>query len=217
MAPRELIRADEHVFIAGRTGSGKTWLARKYLAGYRNVVALDTKGTLAWPEAGPELATVTRLSELGGVKGGRVIYRPVFEELNLESYDRFFSWAYLRGDTIVWVDELMSVAPGPLKMPESYRACLTRGRERRVAVWSLTQRPSGVPLVALSEATHVFAFDLTLEDDRKRLVSATGQKEFFERPGRYAFWYYDMTGQGAPARGRVVSGRPALTARAAQA
>ena len=39
----KIIPANEHVFIAGRTGSGKTFMARKYLANYTNVVAIDTK------------------------------------------------------------------------------------------------------------------------------------------------------------------------------
>lgn len=199
----ELIASDEHVFVAGRTGSGKTYLARNYLAAYQNVVVLDTKGTLLWPEAGRETKIVTTMADLRRITSGRVIYRPRFEELNIGAYDDFFRWCYLRKNTIVWVDEVMSIAPGPLSMPEYYRACLTRGRERRVAVWSLTQRPTGIPLVAISEATHVFVFDLNLEADRKRIVAATGEQAFAERPGRYHFLYYNQTREKAPARGKI--------------
>ena len=38
------IKSSEHVFIAGRTGSGKTFLAETYLASFPNVIVLDTKG-----------------------------------------------------------------------------------------------------------------------------------------------------------------------------
>ncbi|EIT6323210.1 type IV secretion system DNA-binding domain-containing protein, partial [Salmonella enterica] len=34
----------EHVFIAGQTGTGKSVLAESYLAGFKRVLKMDTKG-----------------------------------------------------------------------------------------------------------------------------------------------------------------------------
>ena len=45
-----MIKDSEHVFIAGRTGSGKTFLEKAYLAGFKNVIILDTKGTFYWEQ-----------------------------------------------------------------------------------------------------------------------------------------------------------------------
>jgi hypothetical protein len=201
-----VIKPSEHVFIAGRTGSGKTYLARKYLARYPYVVALDTKGTLVWPEVPEEeLTLVTRLADLGGAKTPRIIYRPVWEEMELEFYNEFFRWCYIRGNTIVWVDEAMSVCPNPMKIPDYYKAILTRGRELKVAVWSLTQRPSGIPQVIMSESTHFFIFDLNMPQDREKLAEVTGAAELLEKPstryGKYSFWYYHVERDRAvPAR-----------------
>src|SRR5690606_17109539 len=169
------IPPNEHVFIGGQTGSGKTFLARKYLAGYRYVVALDTNGNLDLPEIPRDQITiVTRLLNLPNARTPKIIYRPVREELN-EAYDNeFFRGVYRRQNTIVWVDEAMSVSPNPLRIPEYYKACLTRGRELGIGVWSLSQRPAKIALEILSESTHFFIFRLNLQEDRKRLREITG-------------------------------------------
>lgn len=197
MPKQKIIRPNEHVFIAGRTGSGKTWAARKYLAGYENVVALDTKGTLTWPEAGEDLTLVTRLNDIPEVETGKIIYRPDWQELEDEYYNRFFRWIYQRRNTIVWIDEVMSICPNPFKIPDYYKACLTRGRELGIGVWSLTQRPSGIPQVIMSEATHYLIFNLTMPQDRVKIVEMTGATEIMEMPGKYVFWYYHVEAEKA--------------------
>jgi len=187
------IKQSEHVFIAGRTGSGKTYLARNYLARYPHVYCLDTKGTLDWPEvAEEEVAVCTHLSEVIGAKAPKVIYQPVFEELNEEVFNEFFRFCYFKGDNIVYVDEVMSICPNAFKMPDYFRAILTRGRELNVACWTLTQRPASIPLITMSEATHFFVFALNLLKDRQRLVEVTTCEELSSQPGKYQFWYYNI-------------------------
>lgn len=187
------IKPSEHVFVCGRTGSGKTVLARVYLAGMDHVVCLDTKGTLKWPEVPKnDLALVTRMEDLPKVTEPKIIYRPRFEELIPEYYEQFFKWVYLRGNNICWVDEAFSVSPNPYKLPTYYRAIMTRGRELNVGCWSLTQRPSGIAQVIVSENIHYFTFDMNLIQDRKKLVDITGQEEMIQRPGKYNFWYYHV-------------------------
>ncbi len=197
-----LIKANEHVFVAGRTGSGKTFLAKKFLAQYPNVVVLDTKGMLDWNELLPEEKTiVTSLAKIGEAKTDKIIYKPRWQEMDFEVYNRFFKWVYQRKNTIVWVDEVMAVCPNPFKIPDFYKAILTRGRELNIAVWSLTQRPSGIPQIVISEATHLFIFDLNMEQDRNKLTEITGYDEFETRPGKFHFWYADIREEKPPGRG----------------
>ena len=184
---------DQHVFIAGRTGSGKTYLAQKYLAGYEHVFVLDTKGTIDWPEVPrDEITIVKHLKSVLKVKTSKCIYQPVAEELELDFYDQFFKFIYNRGNTIVWIDEVMSVTPHAQKIPFWYKAILTRGRELGVSAWSLTQRPAGINLLPISEASHLIAFDLNLPQDRKRISEVSGAPEFLDKPGQYKFWYYNV-------------------------
>lgn len=192
------IKTSEHVFIAGRTGSGKTFLARKYLSGYKNVVCLDTKGTTNWPEVEKkELTVVKNLVDLSMVETPKIIYRPVWEELNDDYYNEFFRWVYRRRNTIVWIDEVMSICPNPHKIPSYYKAVLTRGRELNTAAWSLTQRPSGIPAITVSESTHIMVFDLNMPQDREKMADISGCEEFEEKPGKYNFWYFNTTGEKA--------------------
>lgn len=192
------IKPGEHVFIGGRTGSGKTYLARKYLAGFNHVVCLDTKGTLEWPEIPEkELAITDNLFELQNIRKEKIIYKPRFEEMNFEFYNEFFRWCYLRGNTTVWIDEVMAVCPTPYKMPEYYQAILTRGRELNVSAWSLSQRPSGIPVLTMSESTHFFVFDLNMPQDREKMYSITGAANMLKKPGTYQFWYYNIYSEDA--------------------
>jgi hypothetical protein len=212
------IPANHHVGVFGRNGGGKTWGTRKYLAGYGHVVCLDTKGTTAWPEIpgtrwdpdqqtnpgklldpGPNLALVTHLADLMKVspKIEKIIYRPVWEEMKEEYYNSFFKWIYMRQNCIVWVDEAMSVSPNPFSIPEYYKACLTRGRELNIGVWSLSQRPAGIAQVILSECKHFFVYDLNMPQDRKKLAEITGAVELLEQPGEFNFWYYYITWEHA--------------------
>lgn len=187
------ISSDQHVFIAGKTGSGKTYLARKYLAGYLNVFVLDTKGTLTWPEVPrDEVTIITHIKELPKVKTIKCIYKPAVEELEIEFYDQFFRFIYERGHTICWIDEVMSVTPNSQKIPFWYKAILTRGRELGVSAWSLTQRPAGINLLPISEASHIISFDLNLPQDRKRMAEVSGAPEFLTKPGEFKFWYYNV-------------------------
>lgn len=209
------IPPNQHVLIAGRTGSGKTWMARKYLANYNHVIALDTKGLLSWPEIpgtvwgkgerhehelldpGPHLTLTDTLADLPHITTPKIIYRPKLEELNEEYINEFFRFCYHRENTIVWIDEAMSICPSPYKIPYWYQACLTRGRQKYVACWSLTQRPSGIPQIILSESSHFFIFDLNLPTDREKLANVTGCNSLLEKPGQYLAWYYNVQAETA--------------------
>ena len=190
------IKSNDHVFVAGRTGSGKTFLVRKYLPGYEYVAVLDTKGLMNWEEIPKEeLTVINQLHQLDKVKTKKVIYRPSFNEMEIEYYDTFFKWVYQRGNTNLWIDELMSVCENATSIPEYLKACYTRGRELGIGVWGLSQRPKMIPIVCMSEATHFFIFDLNIVEDRDRLVKIAGAEDLYIRPSYYSkrcFWYYHV-------------------------
>jgi hypothetical protein len=183
---------DRAVFI-GQTGSGKTTFARVVMEQRPYAVAYDPKGMLSWK--GWQLyRSFDRMSNDRAIPP-RVIYRPSYDELeDKEQIDDFFAWIYRRGNTTVYVDELYAIAQGD-NYPYHYGACLTRGRELGISVFSATQRPSRVPQATLSESEHYYVFRLKLPQDRKRVAEITGLDETEIRQLRgHRFLYAPQTG-----------------------
>lgn len=165
-----LPRRGERAVFVGQTGSGKTTLARTLLRSRQYVVVFDVKGNLTWDgyERHTSLATLTKS------KAPRLIYRPRWEELqDPDEIEAFFSWVYQCRNRTVYVDELMGICSGDV-YPPHFGACLTRGRELGIDVWSATQRPKRIPMVAMSEAENTYMFYLKLSQDRERMSELTG-------------------------------------------
>jgi ABC-type oligopeptide transport system ATPase subunit len=190
------IAKNEHVFITGMTGCGKTFLAQTYLAGYPCVLVLDTKGFFEFENV-EDVPVFDRLNEFinycNETKISKVIYRPHFTELNTEFYNKFFEFAYFRMNCIVYVDEVMDVCDNASSVPQYAKGILTRGRQRNTAMWISTQRPKTIPLVFMSEATHYFIFRLNLENDRKRIQEIIPHDEINTLIDKYKFWYFTHT------------------------
>jgi len=191
---------DRAAFV-GQTGSGKTTLAEYACSLRRHVVVFDAKGTINWPG----YVVYKRLAKATATKDERIIYRPDFDELaDMESTERFFKWIYLRGNCLVYIDEVFSITNGEI-MPRYYHACLTRGRERGIQVYSSTQRPKGIPQVILSESEHLYAFRLVMPQDRERVASLCGlEADKMKQLPKFQFWYAPQGGEVAgPLRLRI--------------
>jgi len=184
MAQGLVIQPNERTVAIGKTGSGKTFLAKAYAQGFKNVLVLDTKGTFSWGNA-PIIRTLDKLQKVGE---GRFIYRPIDSEMNDDFYDAFFEFAYKRRHTVVLVDELAQVMSNAGNILPNWQNIMQRGRELNVGIINCTQRPRSVPKMCMTEAEHTFCFRLKLEDDRKHVAEFMGReivdkhlkdKEFF--------------------------------------
>jgi ABC-type dipeptide/oligopeptide/nickel transport system ATPase component len=189
------IEKGQHVFVAGQTGTGKSVLAEVYVSGGDNAICLDTKGETNWTMI-RDVTVFDRLENLVNFKEGKAIYRPRFEELSIEYYDKFFEWIYRRKNTDVWIDELMSIYENANSILPYHKAILTRGRTKKISCWNVTQRPKTIPLGCISESKHFFIFDLNLDADRKRIMEVVAHNEIntiaSKAGGEYAFWYYNF-------------------------
>lgn len=202
MSRMETIPTNKHVLICGMTGTGKSFLAENYLRTYDYVVKLDTKdetderlreGLSAWEGLveGKDFTIVRRLEDLDEADTKKIIYVPDYDEQNEDTFNAFFTWCFSRENTIIWVDELMSVGTVQ-SYPRALGRCMTQGRSKGVAVWACTQRPSGIPAIVPANSSYFFVFDMALPQDRKKLVETTGMVEMYEQPGGYNFWFYKM-------------------------
>lgn len=197
------IGTDEHVFICGQTGTGKSVVAEVYLAGYENVVKLDTKGEYyerkkkketIWRglKEGTDFTVIFKLENIDSVTTKKIIYVPDEDEMNEEHYEALMKWIYKRENTILWVDEMMEVCPSPTKYPPSLKSLYTRGRSKEAVVWACTQRPSDIPALAFGQSSHFFIFTMQLPQDREKIMKGTGMPQFNVQPQDHNFWYWKI-------------------------
>lgn len=193
------IKANEHVFVCGATGTGKSYLSETYLGGFEYVVKLDTKqesyerymdDESAWYglDEGKDFDVCHSLEEAMESDFKKIIYTPDYSEINPDTMDEFFKWIYERGNTIVWIDELMSITSART-YPQQLKRCAIMGRSKGVGIWALTQRPSDIPTIVLANSRHFFMFDLSAPQDRKKMSDTTGCQEMLENPTGFNFWY----------------------------
>lgn len=195
-----IIPTGQHVFVAGMTGTGKSFLCEHYLAHYGNVVKLDTKnvvdecrrmGKPIWAGLveNRDYTVVRSLDELEYVETPNIIYAPDFAEQTPDTYDILCDWIFRRENTTLWIDEFTDIGTASF-CPTNLRRLYVQGRSKNVGVWACTQRPTGIPVISMANSKHFFVFDLNMPDDRKKIAQITGQPEMLTMPTGYNFWYY---------------------------
>ncbi len=195
--------SNERVFIAGRTGSGKTYLAKHLTKKWPNLIAYDEKYTLEIPRA----KILTSIDELKKGGAGRFVFRPKDSDIKTarereKLLDEFFRIIYLSQNRIVWVDEIHAVAENAVKIPHYLKAIITRGREKNIGMIALTQRPAFIPGFFMSEAEHYFIFKLQLPQDRDRVQEYIGEVDFNDL-GPHEFFYYNVLNSDQPAKMKI--------------
>jgi hypothetical protein len=197
-----VIAPSDRVLIVGRTGSGKSTLARALFYGSRQLVVVDPKHE----EVLPRSVTVWSAREFSQVypqRTTRVLVRPDPEDPRSGELDDIIRRILRYGRTCLLLHETVDYATPTRILPALRRAQKT-GRSLDLPVVSCSQRPIGLHNDIISEADHVFAFDLGLDGDREK-IAGVGGPGFLERPSHehgFLYWGHRTTG------GRVVSCPP---------
>lgn len=196
--------ADEHAFIAGKNGSGKTVMGYVLVRqSYLPVLVHDGKGRIKqWP--GFEIARTFADFYRKAQRGPRVIWKPNESEgRDPAMHEAFYRFAYLRAkkDGIgskVYTDELGSAIR--YGVPPSLEDILTRGRELHVTAITSTQRPMDIPQELMSEAKRYYIFRLTMPQDRKKIseVIPVDGARLATLPTERFLYYHDGRNEAMP-------------------
>lgn len=170
---------DERAFVCGRTGTGKSYLARRWVRGWRSGIAVDHKhnGIPAAELPGWEVALGFRQAlEAWGPAHPRLIVRPIWGDLEHGGlYDELAERVLMAGWSGWYDDEVANVATVG-RIHRGLERLYGEGRARACPVVVATQRPIGVHNKLLSEADHIIAFRLQLAGDREKLASFAGEE-----------------------------------------
>lgn len=196
------IEPNARTIIAGKTGSGKTFLAKHILKGVPRLVVIDTKNNLREDmNLKPEINRNWRDLRLG--LPIRLQIKPPFLPTSqfAEYYDGIFRKVFYAADCVVYIDELYSVTQGAQTLSTYLTALYTRGREPvignrgrivggNIGIIACTQRPANIPVFCMTESEHFFVFQLQNPDDRLKLANYTSPEIKEPIKDEHGFYYY---------------------------
>jgi len=192
----------DRVFLAGMTGSGKTYAAQLALDKVEYWVTLDNKGRFYFPGAGlvrdfDKLYRATKTHK-------RIVYRPPVELTEgskefYETMDAFLWWIYQRENTIIYIDEATAICDSHNILP-GHNALMKRGRELNIGCWNSSQEPVNCHNSIISQADHLICFFQNLEGHRKKVAGIMGDKvlDFNPRKDTHQFWYINQSKMEEP-------------------
>lgn len=207
-SPLPQIKGGTRTIIVGRTGSGKTSLAR-YLMEKRNRqrwVIFNPKHTGGYkdlPGAKVMDGWDARKFDKSLTENRFTIINFRKNELSPEYMDAVLAYIHDAYDDIgLCMDELYYMhknnEPG-----EGLIGVLTRGRERKQTFMGLVQRPKRISLFCFSETDYVAGMTLNLEGDRKRMVEATGEERFIHPLPKFIWRWYNVDADSSQLWGAV--------------
>lgn len=167
--PNIVFQPDERVFLAGATGTGKTYFARRMMRQAPRFVTIDPKHTF-------RIDGVPILSKFDRKKPRQILRPPVFgvgeKTWYMEQYNAAF--AALRGqNAIIYTDEVNATG-SPQQLNPGLDRIIRQGRELHIAAWMATQRPSLIPSTLFTEASHVLVFALLYDGDKDKVEAFCG-------------------------------------------
>lgn len=170
----------DHVTLIGKTKSGKTTLARELLALRRTVVAIATKPKdEILGQFGSGFRAVRELPLPDWRLHPRVIFWPPSERVEHIPAQRtairdVMANVYTQGGDCLYIDETYQLSH-EYRLEPLLNLLWRAGRSQRVTVVCSAQRPAHIPLVAYSQATHLFFFRTIDPVDMQRVAGFAGQ------------------------------------------
>jgi|BarGraIncu00421A_1022006.scaffolds.fasta_scaffold36701_2 hypothetical protein len=174
----------QHIVFCGSTGSGKSYLAERMLRCFDHYFAIDTQNSLNLDDARTITTPAQLASHLRWQK--KLKYIPALNQRERGTWNSIFaaldasSTKRKPSERIIYIDEIFHLGYGP-SFPIWLPRAITTARQKRISYWIATQRPKQIPMPVLSEASKIYAFYLSREDDIHYLAGfARSDKDKFE-------------------------------------
>lgn len=181
------ILPNERVFLAGKTGSGKTYKAREMLLKDKRLIVFDTKDNLSLPD------NPKKDWHLEEYNPGSLMAKTFrLHVTDMERADEICHYALQTKNLRIYIDEAYSVWEGAWNTPavKNIRKCLTQGRESGIGMWISCQRPADIPVVVMSECEKFFVFRLQNFDDRQKLAKNVHPALEQMTKDKHGYWFY---------------------------
>lgn len=188
----------KRTLLVGRTGSGKTSLARwlinrspgawlvlnpKYTSGFRNMADSTTIRSL-------DIEELARQFETKRI----VIVEPPEGSNDPQILDDYIEAVRKSFDNLgLYIDELVMVHRNN-QCGDGLKHWLTLGREANLSFIGSTQRPRRISLFCFSESDYFSMMQLNLADDRKRVYEFVGNPKVLVNPPLHYWRWYDVNG-----------------------
>lgn len=180
----------DRMFIAGASGTGKSYLAKSLAAsyGYADDVPAEFRGWLVICDPNenfrfPANRIVTSPEAIEpGPRVPVIRYIPDADEQDMLGWNQFWRKCYYaEGPGCVLIDEVFAMEPlfnvrrlpGGGNMMTQY---LTRGRARKKGAIMLAQRPAWIPGNVIGQSTYFAMFDMPHPQDRKTMAAVMGDE-----------------------------------------
>jgi len=195
------LRVDERWAYVGKTGSGKSYLARynlkKIAAKGWPIVIVDSpdhfwlkeKDTKDFARRGPGTIDIPYLTD-GRLLDKQVqIYQPESPGYADDDLLSLLEHIYDKRNMLVYFDELYGIVDAN-HQPDIFLRLWAQGRKINVGAWCATQRPARIPEIVLSQAENMAIFRMTNINDRKRMAEYTSTPDIQRKALTQRYWYY---------------------------
>ena len=172
------IRYTDRIFLTGRTGTGKSHLARALFLSTpapRLVIdpvdstMTDIPGAVTFSD--PSRATNPQGENWREAATARFVPH---DSEDLDAYDAVYRWVFHHFPRYVWLDEAADAMPAARVRQVWPRKVLIHGRKRSIGHLACHTRPREVNRNLIAQAAHVFVFHTPNVDDRRHLADQMG-------------------------------------------
>lgn len=174
--PRALSSPDFRLFL-GKSGSGKSYLARYQAARARRLLIHDPNGEDAWSEGAAVVHDRGQLAEAMKARAWRICWRGSVAARGEAEMREAFEWAnrcaLAAGDCLVIWDEVDRFTDAGRLPPYAYQM-VNAGRHRGVKIFACSRRVRRVSRDLSANAGRVMLFRMTEPGDLKWISDTMG-------------------------------------------